>query len=481
MGAVVTCGQRILAWCSTFARALRIVTTIAVCGVLYGCTALARVLQPSAMQRAVDRSRWRGKLTRWAFTWLGGSFIKVGQVLSSRPDLFSPPFIAELRSLQDHVPPFGFRQVERIVVHALGAPMARRFSAFAREPVAAGSIAQVHRAVLKNGDEVAVKVLRPRITIRIRRDAYILLWAAHLAQAVSARARTADVVGHTRSLIVGLLAQTNLRHEHNNYERFRRNFQSAALVKFPRMYSRYTTTDVLTMEFIHGTRLDATAPLLLPAVARSIREAFFAMCFDHGFVHTDLHPGNMLVEADGAVVLLDAGLVKKLPRGLLAQLVDFTRCITAGDANALVTHLQRYHRYMVKPDWAAVTQDAAVFISRLRASTMATLELATVIGDLFDLARKHRIRPLPEMTLVLLGMVTNEGVAKQLDPAANGLVAIATYLGSRMVAPTTSSAPQMARGSGEIALPRKQRTTRPPLPTPDVTRPRKITKRKIST
>ncbi|MBP9204476.1 MAG: AarF/ABC1/UbiB kinase family protein [Kofleriaceae bacterium] len=459
---------RVGEWVACLARASAIGMIASLALLAYAGGTLRRLFVRDAAARVHLRRRQRGRLLRWGFARLGATFVKVGQVMSSRPDVYSPEVIAELRWLQDRVPPFPFKAVRNILERELRAPLAANFRSVDVAPLAAGSVAQVHRAQLLDGTDVAVKVLRPGVLARIRRDGRIMLWLAHLATLLSARARVADVVGHVRSLVGGILAQTDLRRERQNYDQFRRNFAGAPGLAFPRVYRAQCTRAVLTMEFIDGVRLDDVAPALLPRVAATLREAFLAMCFDHGFVHADLHAGNVLVRSDGAVVLLDVGLVKHLSRPLLAQVVDFARCIAAGTAAELVAHLRQYHVYLASgdgrrgaraTDWDAVRRDAEAFIARVRAQPMHALELSQVVGDLFALARRHAIRPLPEVTLVLVGMVTNEGIAKRLDPNANTLGELARFIGSTwaLVDPTNPSAPprRLARGS--------RRWSRPPL------------------
>jgi ubiquinone biosynthesis protein len=432
---------------ASIARALVITSVAALCVVAYTAGALRGLAIRDRNARDRHRDRRRGRLLRWSFARLGATFVKIGQVAGSRPDLFCPAVIAELRSLQDHVPPFPYRRVRTILARALGAPIEARFREFDPTPVAAGGIAQVHRAVLLDGDEVAVKVLRPGVRDRVRRDARLLLWLAHIAHALSPRARAADVVGHTRSLIAGIVVQTELRYEGRNYRRFQRGFAGSHTVTFPRVHAWHSTRDVLVMEFVHGATLDRISPDHAPQVARALREAFFAMCFDHGFVHADLHPGNVLVRDDGVVVLLDVGLVKYLSPGVIEQVVDFARCVAIGNADDLVAHLRRHHRCLATTDWDGVARDAATLIAGLRGRSMAEIEVSAVVGRLFALARKHRIRPMPELSLVLLGMVTIEGLVKRLDPAANMMAEIARILGPRLGHRPAS--PRLARGSRE--------------------------------
>ena len=462
MGCVRTAGG----WIATLVRAARIVWVALACVLVYGLGSLRRLTIRDRARRASHRAHQRGRLLRWSFARLGATFIKVGQVMSSRSDLFSPGVIAELRSLQDRVPPFPFAQVRHIVERELGAPLERRFRSFCPTSIAAGSVAQVHRAVLRNGDVVAVKVLRPDVVCRARRDGRILLWLAHTAHVLSARARVANVVAHTRDLVAGILQQTDLSRERANYVRFRKNFAGTPGLAFPRVYRRYSTRSMLTMEYIDGTHVDATHADHLPGAARVIRSMFFAMCFDHGFVHADLHPGNVLIRPAGDVVIIDVGLVKRIPRSLMLQVGDFTRCLAGGDARDLVGHLRRFHRYLDDTDWVTLEADARAFIASVRAKPILQLELGTIVGELFALARKHHIHPMPDMALILLGMVTSEGMAKRLDPGLDTFAALGTYLGPRL-----APRPRLARGSRTWLPAPTSPDLAPPAPTPELAAP----------
>lgn len=430
---------------ATAGRALAIGAIAAVCLVAYAAGGVRRCAIRDRAARARHRAHSRGTLLRWAFTRLGATFIKIGQVASARSDLFSPQVIEELSVLQDHVPPFAFRHTRAVIERELGVPLEARFCELDPRPVAAGSIAQVHRARLVTGEEVAVKVLRPGVRARVRRDCALLLWLAHVAYALSPRARAADLLGHVRSLIAGIFAQTDLRHERRNYARFRHLARSPA-VAFPGVFVELSTRDVLVMELVHGVTIDRVPADHILRVTCALREAFFAMCFDYGLVHADLHPGNILVRDDGVVVLLDVGLVKHLSPRVLEQVVDFARCIVIGDAHDLVLHLRAHHQYLSSVDWDEVAADATCFIADLRARSICEIEASAVVSRLFALARKHHIRPMAELSLVLLGMVTIEGIAKRLDPTANTMGEIARFLAPRL----GRNRRRLARGSREL-------------------------------
>ena len=438
---------------ASVARAMVIGCVAFACAMLYLAGTLRRLAIRDPAARTLARQRQCGRLLRSAFTMLGATPIKVGQVMSSRPDVFSPAVIDELRSLQDRVPPFSARRVRAILERELGGPLHLYFRELDDQPVAAGSIAQVHRAVLLDGNEVAIKVLRPGVRACVRRDARLVLWLAHVVHLISPRARSADALGHARGVIAGIIAQTDLLHEASNYEQLAEHFADTEHLQLPQIYRALSTRDVLVMEFIRGTRVDEIRGEHVQQVTRVVRSAFFAMCFEHGLVHADLHPGNLLVRDNGDVVLLDVGLVKQLAPDVIEQITDFARCLVIGDACDLVRHLQTHHDYLATIDWHAVEVDARAFVATLRGRSMFELEVSTVVGQLFALARKHHIRPMAELALVLLGMVTIEGIAKRLDPSARTFTEVAKFLAPRM------PHPRLAHGS--IAQPLREARSEP--------------------
>lgn len=397
------------------------------CALIYGVARLGTLLFLwNGERRRAAVARLRGRLLRWSMATLGATFIKMGQVLSTRPDLLPPEMIDELRKLQDRLPAFGFARVRRIVEEDLGGPLADRFAEFDEKPVAAASIAQVHRARLRSGEEVAVKVLRPNVRRRIQRDGRLMVfWARILA--ISPSARLSDPVGHARQFIEGILAQADLRNEARHYRRFHENFAGVPGVSFPRVFLDHSAERVLTMEFIRGRKIDSLGRPDAD-LARRTRTAFFKMCFQDGFVHADLHPGNMLIRDDGELVIFDVGLVKDLDHAFLIQLVDFSRCVAMGTSKDFVNHLRRFHTYMQSVDWAAIERDSEAFVSQFRNRSVAELEMGVFIREVFAIARKHKIRPVPEMVLVLVGVVTAEGISKMLAPEVNTFHEMAAYL-----------------------------------------------------
>src|SRR5947208_3055793 len=259
----------------------------------------------------------RGRHLREMFDELGPTFVKFGQLLSTRPDLVPPDIIAELRSLQDDVRPFPYADVERVVREDLGQPIERLFLEFDPEPIAAASIGQVHRAVLPNGHVVAVKVQRPGAPQQIEADLGLLYQAAKI---VKERVRALDFVDVGQlvdEFARAIRQELDYRLEGRNAETLHRNFVAHPHVRVPRVYWTYTRSRVLTLEFIEGRQLadiDEVGYSLedRKRLAEVIAEAWMTMIFRDGFFHGDPHPANIIVIRPDLIGLVDFGLAGKL-------------------------------------------------------------------------------------------------------------------------------------------------------------------------
>ena len=382
--------------------------------------------------RGKDRRRaavahLRGRVLRWGMTTLGATFIKLGQVMSTRPDLFDPELIDELRALQDRLPPFPAEEAKRILEADLGAKVEERFASFG-EPVAAASVAQVHRARLEGGEEVAVKILRPDVRAKVERDAAILLGCAKVLELLPS-IRASEPREHLSHFVRGIVEQTDLRLEAANYERFRKNFAAFEGVRFPRVYADLSGPRVLTMEFVRGVKVDELGPGKHDVVVDRLRNALLKMLFEDGFVHADLHPGNFVITDAREIAIFDVGLVKGLGEEMLVQYIDSNRCLVMGTPDDYVRHLRTYYlgdRENV--DWDLLTKDVGDFAGYFRGKTAAQIEAGDMINRALAIGRKHGLRPVAEMTLIMVAVVTCEGVGKQLDPTSDSLAKIAEYL-----------------------------------------------------
>jgi ubiquinone biosynthesis protein len=259
----------------------------------------------------------RGQRLREMLDELGPTFVKFGQLLSTRPDVVPPDIVFELRALQDNVRAFPFEQVEQVVAGELGLTTEQAFLSFEPEPVAAASIGQVHRAVLPNGEPVAVKVQRPRAPRQIEADLELLYQAARFAHQRVRALRFVDTVAIVDEFARSIRQELDYRLEARHAERFRRNFAARDDVHVPRVYWSYTGAHVLTLEYIDGVQVadldtKARSPDERRDLAYRVAEAWMTMIFRHGFFHGDPHPANILVLADGSIGLVDFGQAGKL-------------------------------------------------------------------------------------------------------------------------------------------------------------------------
>jgi ubiquinone biosynthesis protein len=419
---------RFLRWPANVLRGLFLFVFLIGVAIVYGSGRLGLWLTVRDPERRASRmARWRGRVMRRSMTMLGATFIKMGQVLSSRPDLLAPETIDELKVLQDRLPAFGFRRVKRTIETELGKPLGELYAEFDEKPVAAASVAQVHRATLLDGREVAVKILRPSIRRQVERDAVILLFGARVVE-IHPRLKLNEPVNHLRHFVDAIIKQTDLSIEADNYQRFATNFADTPDVLFPSVHRELSSRSVLTMEFMRGTRFDERDTGHDRELARTIRTMMFKMCFADGFIHADMHPGNFFVRDQRKLIVFDAGMAKLLSDDILVQFVDFSRCLTMGTADDFVGHIKRFHNYIGEIDWAGLRRDIEVLLARFRAQNTARLEYSQLFGDIFLIARTYKARPVPDLTLVMVAMLTVQGIGKVLDPDNNVFQEVASYL-----------------------------------------------------
>ncbi|MDB4976917.1 MAG: Ubiquinone biosynthesis monooxygenase UbiB [Myxococcaceae bacterium] len=410
------------------ARGVLVWAVIFVFLLVYGVRRLGLALVSDKADRRRQVARLQGQMLRSGMSTLGACFVKLGQVMSSRPDLFEPEMIEELRQLQDKLPPFAFAKVKQAVEGELKKPLSESFAEFDEAPVAAASVAQVHRARLHNGDEVAVKVLRPNVKAQVERDGHLLMLFAKVL-ALHKTIRLSDPEAFTREFVEGLVRQTDLRIEAANYDQFRTNFANNQKLTFPAIIHELTGEYVLTMEFVRGTKLDAlTVVNNGREIADTLRSATMQMCFVDGFMHADMHPGNMVVRPDNTIVLFDVGLATRLTPEVLEMFVDLTKCIAMGTPDDTVTHLQKYHVYGENVDWEQMRKDLESFGRKFRVMDVSKLDYGEMVGAILAIGRRYHVHPVPELALLIVGMVTVQGIAKMLAPEVNDFQEMSKYL-----------------------------------------------------
>ncbi len=365
------------------------------------------------------RQRWFGTRFASLLIALGATFVKVGQIMSTRPDLFPPHIIKALTRLQDDVGAFAWRKVERTIVEEFGKPSNELFATFDQVPVASASVAQVHRATLHSGEAVAVKVRRPGLDDLVRFDLAVMkLFARFVALVPSLRLLApVESVGEFGRAIH---AQIDLRIEAENNRRFTAAFADDPDVRFPPLFADLCSARVLTMAFIDGTKvLDAPAkagadPTRLAKIGF---RTLLKMVFDDGFVHADLHPGNILVDKAGHVVILDLGLISELDEAARRAFAQFFAGWAGGDGKVMARLMSELSPSSKVRDYPKYEQEVTEFVGRYHGKPLGEVQVSTVAFDMMNILRRHRVRVNPVYTMANVAIAVTEGIGKQLDPS----------------------------------------------------------------
>lgn len=372
-----------------------------------------------------DLSLPRGQRLRLALEKLGPIFIKLGQVLSTRPDLVPEDIIRELSLLQDRVPPFDPEMAARQVTASLGAAPDAVFAHFEREPVASASVAQVHFAVLKSGEEVAVKILRPGMQRRIARDIELMRALAGWCERIwpdARRLRLHDVVNEFDK---SLHDELDLMREAANCSQFRRNFAGSALLVMPEIYWEYCSSSVMVMERVRGIPISQTARLEkhgldLTKLARDGVEIFMTQVFRDGFFHADMHPGNIFISVEeptyGRFVAVDFGIV--------GTLNNFDKAYLAENILAFFRHdYRRVAEAHIESGWAPRDTRVEELEAAVRTccepvfdKPLKDFSLGQLLMRLFQTSRRFNIEIQPQLVLLQKTMLSIEGLGRQLDP-----------------------------------------------------------------
>jgi ubiquinone biosynthesis protein len=352
---------------------------------------------------------------------LGATFVKLGQMLSMRPDILPQNIILELEKLQDQVPPFGVAQVRAAVTGQLGKPLTEVFASFSEEPEAAASVAQVHRAVLLTGEEVAVKIQRPGVREQVAVDLEILSHLARLAERHIPELAALKPGAVVEEFAAHLHHELDFFKESRNIESFRKNFSNDPCVKIPRVYWDFCTEKLITMEYIRGIRIHdliRTRPggYDRRLIARRGVDLLFRQVFDFGFFHADPHAGNILIMRDNVIAPLDFGLVGFVNEFLQERLGRALAAFVNRDARGLIKVLHDLELVEENQLTRDLLFDVEHLINYYHNISLAQLNLGTVIFELIGLVRKHHIR-IP-LDLIFLGkaVATMEALGRELDP-----------------------------------------------------------------
>ena len=364
----------------------------------------------------------RGRHIREMLDELGPTFVKFGQLLSTRPDIVPADIVLELIKLQDHVSPFSFEAAREVLEEDLGLTLERAFVSFDPEPIASASIGQVYAAVLPGGQRVIVKVQRPDASKQIRKDIELLVQFAELAEGrLDIGASPYDLV---QEFARSISRELDYVLEARNAERFAANFQDLDSVRIPRVYWRYCTTRVLTLERIEGPTLNTLELASLPLetrrrLAEAVADCWFRQILRDGFFHADPHPANLVHLGEGTIGLLDFGLAGVLRADDLDEGVRLFVHVVDSDARGIKRSLKR-----LGVEWSPavdelVTESVEEAFSRYYGRSLSTIDVSTVLHQMFDMIYALRLRLPTRFLLLDKALLTMEGLVGQLYPDLN--------------------------------------------------------------
>lgn len=369
---------------------------------------------------------------RSALEELGTTFIKLGQILSTRADLLPPDYLTELTKLQDSASPVPFSAIQEALVTELGQPIENLFADFDPEPLASASIGQAHAATLPDGTEVVVKIRRPGVVEQVNEDLEILKELAATASRHWEFADRYDLAGLVDEFSQTLRGELDYVREGHSAERFAANFASDPSIHIPRVFWETTTSRVLTLERIRGVKINDLAGLEAQGtdprwLAECATNVVLKMVCEDGFFHADPHPGNFFIEQSGAIGLIDFGMVGVLDERTQERLADLLISINQQDSDRLVDVFLDLGVTRKRIDRALLRRDVEHLFSTYWGLPLSELKVTALLNDAFAVMRRHHLHLPSNLALLLKTVIMIEGLGVNLDPDFHLTAALAPY------------------------------------------------------
>ena len=385
----------------------------------------------------VKNERRRAVQLRDLLTKLGPAYIKIGQALSTRPDLVPPIYLEELTRLQDQLPAFPNEIAYQFIEEELGAPPSEIYAELSSQPIAAASLGQVYQGRLKTGEEVAIKVQRPDLRERITIDLYILRKLAAWVQRNVKRVRS-DLVGILDELGDRIFEEMDYIHEGENAERFFELYGSMKDIYVPKIYWEYTNRRVLTMEWINGIKL--TQPEKIAALGVNARylievgvQCSLRQLLEHGFFHADPHPGNLLATMDGKLAYLDFGMMSEVKPAQRYGLIEAIVHVVNREFDSLAKDYVKLEFLTPETDLTPIIPAFAKVFANAEGASVADLNIKSITDDLSALMYEYPFRVPPYYALIIRSLVTLEGIAIYIDPNFKVLSEAYPYVAKRLL------------------------------------------------
>ncbi|MCW9682021.1 AarF/ABC1/UbiB kinase family protein [Dolichospermum planctonicum UHCC 0167] len=388
-----------------------------------------RILVKNEQRRAIQ--------LRELLTKLGPAYIKIGQALSTRPDLVPPVYLEELTKLQDQLPAFPNEIAYQFIEEELGAPPTEIYAELSAQPIAAASLGQVYKGKLKTGEEVAIKVQRPDLRERITIDLYILRNLAGWVQRKVKRVRS-DLVGILDELGDRIFEEMDYIHEGENAERFFELYGSMKDIYVPKIYWEYTNRRVLTMEWINGLKL--TQPEKIADLGINARylieigvQCSLRQLLEHGFFHADPHPGNLLATMDGKLAYLDFGMMSEVKPAQRYGLIEAIVHVVNREFDSLAKDYVKLEFLTPETDLTPIVPAFAKVFANAEGASVADLNIKSITDDLSALMYEYPFRVPPYYALIIRSLVTLEGIAIYIDPNFKVLSEAYPYVAKRLL------------------------------------------------
>lgn len=370
---------------------------------------------------------------RMALEELGATFIKLGQVVSTRGDIVPVAYQNELATLQDQAPPVPAEAIEEVVVSELGMEVSKAFASFDPVPISAASIGQAHAATLPDGSDVVVKIRRPGVVEQVREDLEILHGLAVAASRRWESAEQYDLIGLSDEFASTIGAELYYLREAKNAECFAENFAADPSVQISTIHWDHTTSRVMTMERIHGAKVSDLGSsggrdIDRKALAERLVRLNFRMVFDHGFFHADPHPGNFFVETGGRIGLIDFGMVGSVDDRAREQLSALFVAVAGRDPDRLVDAFLDLGLTRRPVDRTRLRRDLSDLVAQYYATPLGQLGVSSLLGDIQNAFRTHYLQFPTDLALLIKRWIMLEGLVTNLDPACSMAEFIVPYV-----------------------------------------------------
>ncbi|WP_438357530.1 ABC1 kinase family protein [Aphanothece sacrum] len=389
---------------------------------------------------------------RQILTRLGPTFIKVGQALSTRPDLIRPDFLGELIKLQDQLPPFNNDTAFSIIEQSLNCSIDEAYREISPHPVAAASLGQVYRALLHTGEEVAVKVQRPNLRPTLTRDLFLMRWAAcQFGKLLPLN------LGHDLTLIVDefgvkLFEEIDYINEGRNAEKFAANFRDDKEVKVPEIYWQYSSNFVLTLEWINGYKLTDTDKIKAAGIdpytiVKIGVTSGLKQLLEYGFFHADPHPGNLFATLDGRMAYIDFGMMDQLEEDTKETIASSVVQLINQDYNALTDDFVKLGFLTPDIDISPIIPALEKVLGNAIGQSVGTFNFKTITDDFSELMYEYPFRVPAKFALIIRSLITQEGLALSLDPDFKIVEVAYPYVARRLL---TGESPQLRKRLLEV-------------------------------